>query len=154
MSAEDCDRAMAFSADDMASLRSMRDQWRTNLFGSVMPFWMRHSIDAEHGGFFTCLDNDGSIYDDTKYTWLQGREVYTLSRLYNEVPVGSDSGMVDAATRNRWLAAAARGPVPDDIITHLDYLDEGVLIMQPVNNGGHQQKKPPPILLENSAYSK
>jgi hypothetical protein len=51
-------------------------------------------------------------------------------------------------------ATKNRGPVPDDIITHLDYLDEGVLIMQPVNNGGHQQKKPPPILLENSAYSK
>lgn len=24
-----------------------------------------------------------------------------------------------------------RGPVPEDIISHLDYLDEGVLIMQP-----------------------
>ena len=31
-----------------------------------------------------------------------------------------------------------RGPVPEDLISHLDYLDEGVLIMQPEN----QQNKP------------
>lgn len=41
------------------------------------------------------------------------------------------------------------GPVPDDIITHLDYLGEGVLIMQPVSSN-HQQKKP--ILLDKKSY--
>ena len=107
------DRTMAFSADDMASLRSMREQWRTNLFGSVMPFWMRHSIDTEHGGFFTCLDNDGSVYDETKYTWLQGRQVFMLSRLFNEVRPGTALGDAYdgdlAADRAAWFAAASAG---------------------------------------------
>ena len=26
-------------------------------------------------GFYNCLDEDGSVYDTTKYGWLQGRQV-------------------------------------------------------------------------------
>ena len=26
-------------------------------------------------GFFSCLSEDGSVYDDTKYVWMQGRQV-------------------------------------------------------------------------------
>ena len=44
------------------------------------------------------------------------------------------------------------GPVPDDIITHLDYLDEGVLIMQPMS-GSHKQHQNP-IVLDNSSFQK
>ena len=103
------------SADDQ--LRALRATWEGDLFGSVMPFWMTHSIDEEHGGFFTCLDNDGSCYDETKYAWLQGRQVYTLSRLYNEVRPSSEDGGggvgaahgVTAETRAAWLRGAAAG---------------------------------------------
>ena len=73
-------------------------RYRQDLFGSVIPFWMKHSIDREHGGYFTCLDRDGSLYDDRKYMWLNGRQVWTLSRLYNEV-----------AKRPEWLEAARLG---------------------------------------------
>ena len=27
----------------------------------VLPFWEQHSPDPEYGGYFTCLDRDGSV---------------------------------------------------------------------------------------------
>lgn len=53
---------------------------------AVMDFWLRHSHDEEYGGFFTCLSQDGKVYDDMKYVWLQGRQVWMYSRLYRKVP--------------------------------------------------------------------
>ncbi|KAM6475781.1 N-acylglucosamine 2-epimerase isoform 1-T2 [Liasis olivaceus] len=53
---------------------------------SVVDFWLRHSHDKEYGGFFTCLDQTGKVYDDLKYVWLQGRQVWMYSRLYRKVP--------------------------------------------------------------------
>ena len=58
--------------------------YRRDLTESVIPFWLDHSLDKEFGGYFTCLDREGGIYDTKKYLWLQGREVWTFSRLYNE----------------------------------------------------------------------
>ena len=52
---------------------------------NVISFWLIHSNDAENGGFFNCLGEDGSIYDTNKYVWMLGRQVWTYSRLYNEI---------------------------------------------------------------------
>jgi len=51
------------------------------LFGEVMPFWMRHSVDRECGGFITCLNRDGTPYDTFKQMWMQWREVWMFARL-------------------------------------------------------------------------
>ena len=61
------------------------DQYRSELFDSVIPFWMNHSRDPESGGYFTCLDREGKVYDTDKFMWLQGREVWLFSMLYNRV---------------------------------------------------------------------
>jgi N-acylglucosamine 2-epimerase len=46
---------------------------------NVIPFWLKHSKDSEHGGYFTCLDREGKIYDTDKFVWLQARQVwYTI----------------------------------------------------------------------------
>jgi N-acylglucosamine 2-epimerase len=79
-------------------LTALRSTYEQNLFESVIPFWMRHSLDREYGGYFTCLDRDGSVYDTRKYVWLNGRQVWTFSRLYNEVE-----------RRPEWLEAARLG---------------------------------------------
>lgn len=79
-------------------LDRLRAAYQHNLFESVIPFWMRHSIDPEHGGFFTCLDRDGALYDTRKYSWLNGRQVWMLSTLYNT-----------AGARPEWLDAARSG---------------------------------------------
>ena len=56
---------------------------RSNLWGSVLPFWMSHSIDAVNGGFFNNLDEDGTVFDTTKHVWLQGRQVWMFARIAN-----------------------------------------------------------------------
>lgn len=59
------------------------EKFKQDLDESVIPFWLRHSPDHEHGGCFSCLDRDGSLYDTKKYIWPQGRAVWMFSRLYN-----------------------------------------------------------------------
>lgn len=54
---------------------------RQELLGSVVPFWERHGIDRECGGYHSCLDRDGSVYDPAKHMWMQWRMVYTFAIL-------------------------------------------------------------------------
>jgi N-acylglucosamine 2-epimerase len=71
---------------------------RHALFEDVIPFWETHSIDWEHGGYFTCLDRRGEVFDTDKFVWLQARQVWTFSMLYNRVE-----------RRDAWLAIATNG---------------------------------------------
>ena len=86
------------SEERRAHLARYRRRYETELFERVLPFWERHSPDPEHDGFFNCLDCDGTVYDTTKYSWLQGRQVWMLSRLYRTVE-----------PRDEWLAMAESG---------------------------------------------
>ncbi len=82
----------------MTDLKALALQYKSELLDSVMPFWLKHSIDRECGGYFTCLERDGSVYDTDKFVWLQGREVWMLATLYNKVE-----------QRQEWLDAALHG---------------------------------------------
>ena len=84
-------------------------RYRHELVERVVPFWMQHSLDRQAGGYFTCLDRDGSVYDTRKYLWLQGRQVWMFSRLYNELEPRSDYLDV-AALGLRFIRAHARDP--------------------------------------------
>ncbi|MFN2111185.1 MAG: AGE family epimerase/isomerase, partial [Anaerolineae bacterium] len=57
-------------------------QYREALLNDVIPFWERHSLDREFGGYFTCLDWDGSAFDTDKFIWLQARQVWIFAMLY------------------------------------------------------------------------
>ncbi|MBL7199809.1 MAG: AGE family epimerase/isomerase [Anaerolineae bacterium] len=72
--------------------------YQESLLGDVIPFWERHSVDWEEGGYFTCLDRMGSVYDTDKFTWLQARQVWTFSMLYNR-----------CEKRDAWLQVARNG---------------------------------------------
>lgn len=61
------------------------ETYKSNLLNDAIPFWERHSPDTEHGGYFTCLDRKGNVYDTDKFIWLQGRQVWTFSMLYNRL---------------------------------------------------------------------
>jgi N-acylglucosamine 2-epimerase len=74
------------------------DRYRRALLEDVLPFWQRHSIDRECGGYFTCLDRGGAIYDTDKFVWLQARQVWTFSMLYNR-----------CEPRSEWLETARHG---------------------------------------------
>ena len=36
--------------------------YRATLLDDVIPFWLRHGLDPEHGGILTVLDQDGKWY--------------------------------------------------------------------------------------------
>uniref|UniRef100_A0A1A8J1W5 N-acylglucosamine 2-epimerase n=3 Tax=Nothobranchius kuhntae TaxID=321403 RepID=A0A1A8J1W5_NOTKU len=65
-------------------LEECRQHIRAQL-DSVVDFWLKYSHDTVHGGFFTCIGKDGNIYDELKYVWLQGRQVWMYCRLYRTV---------------------------------------------------------------------
>jgi N-acylglucosamine 2-epimerase len=69
----------------MRELKQYAAIYRDELLENVIPFWEQNSIDKEYGGYFTCLDRTGKVFDTDKFMWLQGREVYIFSLLYNQV---------------------------------------------------------------------
>ena len=52
------------------------------LLNNIIPFWEKHSLDHENGGYFTCLDREGKVYDTDKFMWLQGRQAWMFCLLY------------------------------------------------------------------------
>lgn len=79
-------------------LHDYRNLYKSNLLHDVIPFWMNNSWDKELGGFFTCLNRDGSVYDTDKFVWLQGRQIWCFSMLYNRVE-----------QKQEWLDFAVQG---------------------------------------------
>lgn len=59
--------------------------YKNTLLQNVIPFWEKNSIDYENGGFLTCLTASGEVYDTDKFMWLQGRQSWVFSMLYNKV---------------------------------------------------------------------
>ena len=81
-----------------ASLKSYAELYRQELTGNILPFWLSHSKDEKNGGFFTCLDRQGNVYDTDKFMWLQGRQVWCFSYMYKNL-----------APQQEWLDMALHG---------------------------------------------
>jgi N-acylglucosamine 2-epimerase len=64
-------------------LTQLRDEYRRELFDVVLPFWDRHGIDHERGGFMCALDHDGTPVNTHKFLWFQGRGIWVYSFLFN-----------------------------------------------------------------------
>ena len=73
-------------------------QYKNELLDRVLPFWLEKSQDKAFGGYFTCLERDGSVFDTDKFIWLQGRQVWMFATLYNKVE-----------KRQEWLDCAVQG---------------------------------------------
>ena len=82
----------------MTDFASLAAKYRHELYDNVLPFWLEKSQDLEYGGYFTCLNRDGSVFDTDKFVWLQGREVWMFAMLYNKVDKNPE-----------WLACAKQG---------------------------------------------
>lgn len=78
--------------------KKLEKQYKSELLDNVLPFWLKNSQDKEYGGYFSCLDRDGTVFDTDKFIWLQGREVWMFSMLYNNVEKRQD-----------WLDCAVQG---------------------------------------------
>lgn len=88
-----------------SNLAALTTLYKTTLLENVIPFWATHSIDKRYGGYFTCLDRAGSLYDTDKFIWLQNRQLWTFSMLYNQVE-----------KREQWLKVAQSGA--DFLVQH------------------------------------
>lgn len=86
---------MSYSKADLAHLKSF---YEDQLLGSTVPFWFPRSYDTEHGGFLFMRDADGTLIDDDKAVWIQGRATWLLSTLYHTV-----------APKQEWLDGAKLG---------------------------------------------
>jgi N-acylglucosamine 2-epimerase len=78
--------------------RELAALFRATLLDDIIPFWLRHGLDREHGGYLTALDRDGSLLDTDKSVWFQGRGAWMFATLYNTVE-----------KRVEWLEAARSG---------------------------------------------
>jgi len=76
--------------------------YRDGLLNDTLPFWLRHAVDREHGGFQFCLDRDGSVVDTDKGVWQQGRFIWLLSMLDHELRDTEH-------WRREWLETAKHG---------------------------------------------
>ena len=82
----------------MTSFEILIEQYKKELLDNVVPFWLTKSQDEKYGGYFSCLDHQGDVYDTDKFIWLQGRQVWLFSMLYNKVE-----------KRQEWLDCAIQG---------------------------------------------
>jgi N-acylglucosamine 2-epimerase len=69
----------------MQQLKGLKELYKHTLLDNVLPFWSQHSLDRQHGGYFSCLDQAGKVYDTDKFIWLQNRQVWTYSMFYNRL---------------------------------------------------------------------
>jgi N-acylglucosamine 2-epimerase len=79
-------------------VHALHQFYRDALLEDTVPFWIRHAVDHAHGGFFTSLNQDGSVIDTDKAIWPQGRFAWLLATLYNTVEA-----------RPEWLELARHG---------------------------------------------
>ena len=73
---------MSYTSKDLSSLQHF---YSDQLLNDTLPFWFPRSFDKEHGGFLLMRDADGTLMDDDKAVWIQGRTTWILATLYNTV---------------------------------------------------------------------
>lgn len=76
-------------------IEQLKEFYRGFLLDNVVPFWLMHGIDKEYGGYLTCLDRHGDVYNTDKSVWFQGRGSWLFSQLYNAI--GHEQEWIDAA---------------------------------------------------------
>lgn len=71
--------------ENIAYLERCSKKYYDDLVENILPFWLEYGLDKVHGGFYTCLNRDGSLMDTTKSVWFQGRAAFTFSYAYNQI---------------------------------------------------------------------
>jgi len=102
-------------------LQQLREQYRAALFDDVVPWWERHSLDRDQGGYYSLLERDGRRWGTDKYMWMNGRELWMFSHLYNR-----------HRQNPAWLDAARLGA--DFMLKHA-FLPEGKMCFRLTRDG-------------------
>lgn len=75
----------AVASSDQNILAQYAPVYLKELKENILPFWLQHSRDEVNGGYYTCLDRQGKVYDKDKFIWLQGREVWCFSYMFSNL---------------------------------------------------------------------
>lgn len=86
---------MSYTAKELSSLAAF---YKNQLLNDTVPFWFPRSIDLDYGGYLLMRDQDGTLIDDDKAVWIQGRASWLLSTLY-----------ASFEQKQAWLAGAKSG---------------------------------------------
>jgi N-acylglucosamine 2-epimerase len=101
--------------------------YRDGLLHDTLPFWIKHCVDREYGGFTFCLDRDGTVMDTDKAIWVHGRFSWLLSTLYAEVE-----------PREEWLELARHGI---DFLRRYGFDHDGRMFFQVTRDGRPLRKR-------------
>lgn len=86
---------MSYTEQD---IKGLREFYQHQLLNDTVPFWFPRSVDEEYGGYLLMRNRDGSLLDDDKAVWIQGRTAWLLSTLYNTIE-----------PKQEWLNGAKKG---------------------------------------------
>ena len=81
------------------TLQELDSDYHDRLFSQYLPFWDRGGYDPENGGFMCELYDDGTVQNDEKFIWYQGRAVWVYSFLYNNF--GKDRRFLEIARKTK-----------------------------------------------------
>jgi mannose/cellobiose epimerase-like protein (N-acyl-D-glucosamine 2-epimerase family) len=81
------------------TVEQLREDYRHRLFDRYLPFWDQGGYDEQLGGFMCTLNDDGTVADDEKFIWYQGRGLWVYSYLYNNL--GQDPHHLEIAQKTR-----------------------------------------------------
>lgn len=85
-------------SDPNRYVNNWKESYHKDLVNDILPFWLKNGWDRKNGGYYTCLDRDGSLMDSMKSVWFQGRFAYILAKAYNQVE-----------KKEEWLEACRSG---------------------------------------------
>jgi N-acylglucosamine 2-epimerase len=115
---------MSYSKNELWELK---DFYKNQLLNDTIPFWFPKSIDEEYGGFLLMRDRDGSLLDDDKAVWIQGRATWLLATLYNTVE-----------KKQKWLDGAKKGV--DFLLNHC-FAEDGQMYFHVARDGKPIRKR-------------
>ncbi len=75
-------------------MKELREKYyelfRSELFDSCIPFWLKNAKDDVNGGIANCVDRFGELYSSDKSVWMQGRTAWTYSYICNSFGVNQE----------------------------------------------------------------
>ena len=94
---------------------------------NTLDFWYNHGYDKVNGGFYTCLERNGNVYDTDKAVWAQGRGLWVFAKAYNFIKKDE-----------RYLKAAINAY---EFITNNCYDSDDRMFFTVTGDGKHIQKR-------------
>lgn len=133
---------MSYSKTDIQNLKNF---YQNQLLNDTIPFWFPLSIDNEFGGYLLMRDQDGSLIDDDKAVWIQGRASWLLATLYNTI-----------APKQEWLEGSKSGI---DFLNNHCFDTDGQMFFHVTRDGQPIRKRryyfsETFAVIANSAYAK